>query len=34
VDIRQKAQNTHDTTYIPYEGQEEGKPKSGYLSPT
>jgi hypothetical protein len=31
VDIRQKVQNTHDTTHRPYEAQE-GKPKCGYFS--
>jgi hypothetical protein len=29
VDIRIKAQNNHDTTYRPYEAQEEGRPKCG-----
>jgi hypothetical protein len=27
VDIRKKAQNTHETTHIPYEVQEKRRPK-------
>ena len=33
VDIRKAVQNTHDTTYRPYEAQEEGRSKGGFLSP-
>jgi hypothetical protein len=29
-----RAWNTHNTTHKPHEAQEEGRPKSGYFSPT
>jgi hypothetical protein len=34
VDIRNKGQNTHDTTHRPYESQKEGRPKCKCFSPT
>ena len=33
MDISPKAWNTQDTTQRPHEGQEEGRPKCGYLDP-
>jgi hypothetical protein len=31
VDISPKAQNTQDTIHRPYEAQEEGRPKCGWI---
>ena len=32
MDIRKKVQNTYNTTHRPYETQEKGRPKCGYVS--